>query len=152
MMQNTFVCKNCNQEKPANPRLKGTQKYCNAPACQRARKAEWQRQKLAAKPKYRRTQSECDRQWRRAQRASQYQRQYREKHPDYVAKNREQQKIRNQKRKRQTSAEMIVKMDALKKDTLKNVKSNIYIMTPITMDASLKIVKMDSFIAQLICL
>ena len=46
-MQAKFICKNCGKEKQANPRLKSNQRYCNEQACQRARKAEWHKRKMA---------------------------------------------------------------------------------------------------------
>ncbi len=42
-MQKTFICQGCGQEKQANLRLKGIQGFCGEPDCQRARKAQWQK-------------------------------------------------------------------------------------------------------------
>lgn len=141
----TITCKNCGKEKPANPRLKGNQKYCGDPLCQRARKREWHRNKMATDPEYRASQRESLKKWRKNRPADQYQRQYRESHPDYVSKNREQQRQRNKKRSRE---EKIVKMDALTSDKL----GHYCIITPVEIDASTMIVKMDPFLAQLIVL
>jgi hypothetical protein len=145
-MQKTIKCKNCGQEKPANIRLKGTQKYCGAVECQRARKAAWQKEKMAKDADYRASQHECVKQWREKRPPHQYQKQYRQDHPEYVSDNRNKQRIRNQKRRAQTTHEKIVKMDALQKQL---EKSEIYIMTPYKMDTSKKIVKMDTLLVQL---
>jgi hypothetical protein len=145
-MATTFVCKNCRKRKPANIRLKGTQYYCNEKDCQRARKAAWQKDKIAEDPQYRSRQLECLRLWRRKRPLDQYQKQYRQDHPDYVRKNRELQRIRNRKRSKPPGDQKIVKMDTLKKPS---EKSMTYIMNPFKMDASGKIVKMDALIVQL---
>lgn len=72
--------------------------------------------------------------------------QYRQGHPDYIAKNRDQQKFRNQKRRMEQQQQKIVKMDALVKQL---EKSDIYLMIPYQVDASQKIVKMDTLLVQL---
>lgn len=81
-MQKTIICKNCEKEKSANPRLKGNQEYCGDPECQRARKAAWQREKMAKDADYRADKKESNKQWRKNRPAHQYQRPYREQHPD----------------------------------------------------------------------
>lgn len=144
-MQKTFICKHCKREKPANFRLKGNQEYCGDIECQQARKAAWQREKMARNADYRANKKERNQQWRKSRPAHQYQRQYREEHPDYVEKNREKQRIRNKKRSTLVSAEKIVKMDALT-----NIGSNTYIMTPYKENASGKIVKLDTLFVQLV--
>ncbi len=48
----TFKCKNCKQIKPINPRLKGKQKYCGDPACQRSRKTNWHNNRMATNTEY----------------------------------------------------------------------------------------------------
>jgi len=141
-----FTCNHCREQKTANPRLKGNQSYCNKPDCQRARKAKWQREKLATDAEYREQQLENLKQWRKNKPIDQYQRTYREHHPEYVKKNREQQRIRNRERKAQVAGKKIVKMDAFQKRV---EKSDTYIMKPYSMDASGKIVKMDTLIVQL---
>ena len=141
-----FLCKNCHELKPANHRLKGNQEYCSASACQRARKAAWQKNKMATDLTYRGRQKECLRRWRKARPLDQYQKQYRLQHPEYVAKNRQLQRIRNKKRLNSQNDQKIVKMDALKKPSK---KSNTYLMNPYKVDASGKIVKMDTLIVQL---
>lgn len=148
-MQSTFICKNCRGEKHANVRLKGEQEYCDDPECQRARKAAWQREKKAKDPEYRARQIGCLKRWRRNRPLDQYQREYRDKHPDYVARNREQQRIRNRIRRAQpdsTEDEKIVKMDTLRG---RPILSGTYALTPWEVDPSRKIVKMDAFLVEL---
>ena len=144
-----FVCKNCHKRKPANVRLKGNQQYCSASECQHARKAAWQKEKMANDPNYRAQQIECLKKWRKKRPLDQYQSKYRQDHADYVEKNREKQRIRNKKRSQKLDfikqIEKIVKMDTLKKSL---EKTNVYLMKPYKMDASGKIVKMDELIVK----
>lgn len=130
-MMTMFVCQGCNQEKPQNPRLKGTQKFCNDPACQRVRKRQWQKKKLATDAVYRLQQYELLKAWRKNYPLDRYQHQYRLNHPKYVEQNRQRQRIRNRKRR-----EVIVKMD-----TLNKMESYTYLLTPCEPE---KIVKMDA--------
>jgi len=145
-MKKTFICKNCHKEKPINIRLIVPQQYCGDAPCQRARKAEWQRQKKANDANYRARQQQSVKRWQNNNLFHRYMSQYRQGHPDYVAQNREQQKVRNQKRRLQLQRQKIVKMDALVKQL---EKSTIYVMTPYQLDASQKIVKMDPLLVQL---
>jgi len=144
IMQETFVCEHCGKLKPINPKLKGNQRYCGAPECQRARKRQWQRHKMATDPQYRASHRESQKKWRQSYPAHLYQRQYRQQHPEYVERNRQLQRLRNQKRRQNKASDVIVKMDALTHDN-----SALYLMAPLQMDASPKIVKMDPLIVQL---
>ncbi len=137
-MQRSFVCKACNQEKPGNPKLKGNQHYCGAVVCQRARKAAWQKEKMASDAQYRADQIACLERWRKQRPLDQYQRRYRSEHPAYVHKNRLAQIGRNRKRA------LIVKMDALRTS-----KSNLCMLTPLKRSRHGKIVKMDAFVVEL---
>ena len=145
-MAKTFLCKNCGERKPGNPRLKGHQHYCGDPECQRARKRIWQKNKMAHDPEYRERQIACLEKWREQRPLDMYQSQYREKNPEYVKKNRQLQKIRNQKRAKQLELAKIVKMDALK---MPSEKLDTYLMNPYKVDSVGKIVKMDALIVQL---
>jgi hypothetical protein len=143
-MQNTFICKGCNTAKPINPKLKGNQKYCGDRKCQRKRKAAWQKHKMTTDVNYKQSQQELVQQWRVNKPAHKYQSQYRKNHPSYVTINRDKQRIRNQQRRVKLFEEVIVKMDAL---TFK--EPMICAMTPVEMDATGKIVKMDTLLVQL---
>lgn len=137
-MQRSFVCIGCNQEKLGNPKLKSHQHYCGALACQRSRKAAWQKEKMASDPQYRADQIDCLARWRKKRPLDQYQSRYRSEHPVYVQKNRLSQTARNRKR------DLIVKMDALRTS-----KSNVCILTPLKRGRHGKIVKMDAFFVEL---
>lgn len=145
-MTKTFVCKNCGERKPSNPRLKGRQDYCGDAECQRVRKRLWQKKKMAHDADYRDRQIACLKRWREQRPLDKYQSQYREKHPAYVEKNCQLQKKRNQKRAKQAELAKIVKMDALK---MPSEKLNTYLMNPFKVDSAGKIVKMDALIVQL---
>lgn len=148
-MQTTITCKNCKLEKPANLCLKGNQEYCGDKECQRVRKRLWQKKKMAEDAEYRKEQLILQKDWRQNRPQAEYQRRYREKHPEYVEKSRQQQRIRNQKRRKQSKSgpvEKIVKMDTFRNQP---IKSGTYLITPCEMDASGMIVKMDAFLAQI---
>ncbi len=87
-----------------NPRVKN-QRYCGEKACQRARKREWQKQKLAVDPDYRANQRDCQIEWHRQN--PDYYKKYRQDHPRYRERNTLLQSCRNAK------ARVIAKMDAL---------------------------------------
>ena len=72
------------------------QRYCSKPACQRERRRRWQRDKL--QQDHRANQAAAQRRWRA--RHPDYWRNYRQRHSDYTARNREQQRERNQRRGR----------------------------------------------------
>lgn len=148
-MQTKLLCKNGGHEVDANPRLKGNQLYCGDPECQRARKRAWQKDKMATDRKYHRKQTACLVRWRKEHPLHRYQKQYRKDHPEYVEKNREKQRLRNDKRRQcdqPDQIETIVKMDAFQNQP---IKSGLYWLTPSAMDASKKIVKMDALLVEL---
>ena len=61
-MNRTIRCAHCRCLVLPNPRVK-TQRFCSNKACQRARKAQWQRTKLATDPDYQANQRDCQRSW-----------------------------------------------------------------------------------------
>lgn len=85
------------------PQIPG-QRYCSAAECQRERRRRWQQLHLRTDDDYRENQARSCSAW--SQRHSDYWRRYREAHPAYAARNRDLQRIRNQRRK------LIAKMDA----------------------------------------
>ncbi len=148
-MQTTVTCINCGQVVPANPRLKTGQSYCNDKACQNVRKKQWYQQNLAADPAYAERQKECKKQWQKNKPGHLYQKQYRQANPDYVEKNRIQQKLRNQNRQKTTAesdVEKIVKIDTSGPET---EKTTLYQMTILTPNVSGKIVKIDTLLVQI---
>ena len=71
------------------------QSVCGDTACQRRRRADYHRQKIAADPEYRQVCMDSPQKWR--SRNPDYWRQYREQHPPAVERNRQQQHVRDQK-------------------------------------------------------
>ena len=84
-MPKTFHCKNCDQEREANYRLR-EQNYCSDQTCQRARRREYQRNRRQQDAAYRHSQAEHHGQWREKVDLAQYQRAYRASHPEYVVR------------------------------------------------------------------
>lgn len=111
-------CANCGdwfEPRPQTPH----QTYCPSRDCQRARKRQWQREKLRTDPDYRLNQREAQRVW--LDRNPDYWRQYRLDHPDYVAGN----------RARQRSSPISVSDDLAKMDACL-APSGIYRITPLS--------------------
>lgn len=119
-------CGNCGAYFIHDLRQKNS-KYCRKPACQRARKAAWQREKMRRDRDYRANQKRCQQDWCKANPG--YWKKYREAHPKQAERNRVLQRVRNRKRsvlagvgqvcpstKRavKMDASLIAKMDALK--------------------------------------
>lgn len=111
------------------------QRFCPTPACQRRRRREWQRQRLATDADYRENQAQAQRNWAAAH--PEYWHEYRELHPAYAARNREQQKRRN-------VTNRVAKMDAWKRLTA--VRSGIYALSPAPQTL---IAKMDPWIVRI---
>jgi hypothetical protein len=73
-----------------------SQKCCSQPECQKKRKNQWRQHKRRQDRDYRDNQRKADRRWR--QKNPVYWQHYRATHQDYVAKNRDQQRARDQRR------------------------------------------------------
>jgi len=90
------------------------QVYCMKPACGRARKAAWKRNKMQTDPDYRYNQKLANQKWAKAHPG--YWKQYRRQHPEYVNRNRILQTVRNRKRSRchppNGPGSLIAKVDA----------------------------------------
>lgn len=145
-MPTTFRCQNCGMEKRANCRLK-QQQYCGEKPCQRARRREYQKNRLQEDAAYGQKQADYRQAWRKKRSLAQYQRSYRESHPDYVKRNRERQRQRNEKRcgrGAQPRHPVIVKMNSCS-----SIKSGTYLLTPCQVNASEVIVKMNSCLVEL---
>jgi hypothetical protein len=129
-----ILCAHCGRSVVANPRVKN-QRYCNGPACQRARKALWQRQKIYEDPDYKANQRDCWKQWQK--RHPDYWRIYRLSHPLYQKRNRLLQRVRNTNRGLlpKVQIDTIAKMDAL--TSCYSYKPGLYYLIP-------PIAKMDS--------
>lgn len=104
------VCIHCSKEFKTNPRVKN-QKYCNNKECQKARRASWQRQKMASDPDYRENKERCQKQWQESHPG--YYKDYRNKHPEYTHRNRVLQVIRDNLRRKAKEGKMLAKLDSL---------------------------------------
>lgn len=98
-------CVACGQAFDPKPHV-ANQTYCSSPDCQRARRQNWQRNKLQDDPHYRQNQQSAQQAW--SQRNPDYWRRYRETHPEYVDRNRARQHARDEK----TTGGHLAKMDA----------------------------------------
>lgn len=116
-------CCNCGNSFVPSPRHKN-QIYCMAEKCRKAKKAEWQRQKLKADPEYRANQKFSNKKWLAEN--PDYWKKYRNKNPKKVERNRTLQAIRNKRARKNKNAKMdssdlIAKMDASKSNKIKSV-------------------------------
>lgn len=103
-------CYSCGHFFVPNPRNKN-QRYCGKARCQKARKAAWQRNKMAIDPDYRADQKLSRQKWARSH--PDYWRNYRKQNPQITDRNRILQRIRNKRRLKQKP--LIAKMDASKR-------------------------------------
>ena len=114
---NLITCINCGDEVIGNIYCKD-QKYCTAPDCQKARKANWKKQRMKTDENFKKKQYESSIKWRKEN--SDYWKKYRKKNPDKALINRELQNIRNKKptnpeiQQETVTTKKIAKVDALK--------------------------------------
>ncbi len=87
-----LYCQNTFNPSPFHPK----QTVCTSPDCQRRRRSDSHRKRIAADSDYRQTCIESRKKWR--DNHPDYQRGYRSKHEAYVEQNRQKQQGRNQKR------------------------------------------------------
>lgn len=120
-MNRTIRCAHCRCLFVPNPRAK-TQRFCAHKACQRARKAQWQREKMATDPDYRGNQRDCQHRWQHQH--PQYWREYRQQHAAYRARNRLLQQHRDHKRRLRPLA----KMDVF--EAVTSIQPGIYHLIP----------------------
>lgn len=128
-MSEKMRCCHCGRLYLRDPRVKN-QRYCGAGVCQKARKAKWQRQKMAEDEIYRADQRESQKLWR--EQNPDYWRGYRKTHPEYVERNRLLQKVRDARAK----SRLLAKMDALTSEPV--LISGTYYLVP-------HLAKMDAF-------
>jgi hypothetical protein len=76
------------------------QTVCGEVGCQRKRRTDYHREKIAADPEYREVCRDSPRKWRA--RHPGYWKQYREKRPEAAEHNRQQQKLRDRKQRKRT--------------------------------------------------
>jgi hypothetical protein len=117
----------CSRILDPDPRVKN-QRYCGEKDCQRARKRQWQKDKLAADPDYRANQRDCQIEWHRQHPG--YYKKYRQEHPRYSERNNLLQSCRNAK------ARVIAKMDTLESAPFKDPAAFYLLPLIAKMDAS----------------
>lgn len=133
-------CGHCGRYFIPNPRQKNP-RYCREKACQRARKAAWQREKLVRDPVYRANQKQSQADW--LSRNADYWKRYRTAHPAQADRNRDLQKVRNKRR----HSRGVVKMDAsviAKMDASRSGKSSVRSWLPGSFWLVPVIAKMDA--------
>ena len=115
------------------------QRYCSNPECQKARKRNWQKEKLASDRDYRANQAAAQRAWR--SRNGDYGREYRKRNPAYTEGNRIRQRERNRRRRLGSG---IAKMDELKAKNI--ITSGHYRLVPLCNPG---VAKMDELIVEI---
>jgi hypothetical protein len=105
VIMNKIPCCHCGRYFPPDPRQKNS-RYCKEEACQRARKAAWQRDKMKRDPAYRANQKPSQQDWSSLNRD--YWKRYRTAHPEQAERNRVLQKVQNKRR----HSRSVAKMDA----------------------------------------
>jgi len=134
IIRRCLACKNSFRPRSQNP----NQHYCSAPACQRERRREWQRQRLQNDPDYRDNQARAQANWRA--RHLGYWRQYRATHPAYLDRNRLMQRQRNICRR----AKPIANMDASQLDG--PLASGFYVLRRVV---ETSIAKMNAYVVRI---
>lgn len=137
------ICIHCGNSFKPNPRVKG-QRYCREKACQRARRARWQRKKMAADPDYRDNQSRCRKGWMANHPG--YYREYRDSHPEYVKRNRLLQAGRDARRHKDRIGRFLAKMDSLAKGFYSR-RGGLFKLIP---EDDRLLAKMDSLVVRLV--
>jgi len=150
----TLVCRHCRKEVLSNKHLKHfDQYYCGAKACQSERKLVFERHKYKTNPSFRikKLQQNRDRKKKQATEGdplacSRYQRDYRALHPDYVADNRQKQRVRNARK----ADKMIQEPKIVNPDTyMSQQPDNEIIYAMIAVDYK-KIVNPDAYMSKII--
>jgi len=90
------LCLYCHKSFDPSP-FHPKQSVCLSPECQRRRRSDYHRNKIAADADYRQVCADSRRKWRENNPG--YQRRYRSEHEGYCHQNRQKQRERNQKRK-----------------------------------------------------
>ncbi|GAB6058975.1 hypothetical protein [Desulfonatronum parangueonense] len=102
-MRQKRSCRECRRLFTPSPR-RPDQRYCSREQCQKARKRDWQRERLKTNEKYRANQQASQQAWQAKNPG--YWAKYRQEHPEYVQRNREKQRERGARLR-------IAKMDVL---------------------------------------
>ena len=89
-------CEHCRKKFTRFSHIPG-QRYCSRVQCQNARRQKWRKQKLAIDKDYKANQKDAQGRW--CEKNPGYWKRYRATHPEYVQRNRQLQRVRNQRRK-----------------------------------------------------
>lgn len=117
------------------------QRYCRKVPCQKHRKNLWRQAKRAHDGDYQCNQRQANQRWQESHKN--YWRHYRTTHPDYVCRNREQQRARDRTARDKGAGSFLAKSDA---STERNIiKSGTYRLTPL----DLNLAKSDAFTAKI---
>jgi hypothetical protein len=130
-------CKHCGDPFTPRPNV-AHQRYCCKAECQKARKNQWRKRKLATDPDYRLNQYDTQKRWR--QKHPEYWRGYRTSHPEYEQRNRALQQDRNHKRRQG----VIAKSD--ESSTCSPMRSGYYRLIPAEGEG---IAKSDEYLVKL---
>ena len=114
----TFYCHHCGELVPRNPRIK-KQKFCSSRICQNARRYTTNKARANKSSECINLRKSRNKRWRDNYPAHEYQKEYRKNHPEYIKRNRELQKVRNNNRKPEPP-KMIVKTYALSPQPLQD--------------------------------
>lgn len=98
------------------------QAVCSGAECQRRRRTDYHREKIAADPEYREVCRDSRRKWRTSHPG--YWKQYRENHPAAVERNRQQQRFRDHKRRLRNLANNTSALD------LKHSAAQVWLVGP----------------------
>ena len=98
------------------------QLVCSQPPCQRQRRHDYQRRKIASDPIYQQVCRDSSQKWRRAHPG--YWKQYRQDHPQQVERNRQRQQRRDQKRRLVKLANNNLAVD------LKRIAAEVWLLGP----------------------
>lgn len=119
------------------------QEYCSAAECQKVRKREWQREKLARDADYRKAQQEAQAKW--CCNNPDYWKKYRRQNTDYTERNRSRQREKMRLMQRQDHVDEFAKMDVLNQRN--DQFTGRYILTPVRNG---RFAKMDALIVKII--
>lgn len=115
------VCPYCHElfdPSPFHPK----QKICLSPECQRRRRTDYHRQKVTTDSEYRQACADSRKKWREGN--PEYQSHYRARNEDYCQRNRQKQRVRNQKRRLSLIVKNNLAID------LKRLPAEVWIMGP----------------------
>lgn len=132
-MRKKRACKECRRLFTPSPR-RPDQRHCSRKECQKARKRDWQREKMKNDETYRAKQQASKKAWR--EKNPDYWAKYRQQHPEYVQRNREKQREREARSR-------IAKMDVLEPQSF--FESGTYRIIPVRCDLA----NMDVILARI---